>query len=79
MSDRHDWHSLYLEAMLEPDPDNLRQRITRAQEAIAERLESGINGESELGIEERAALSDAQHNLRALLRSARPNRTADTF
>jgi hypothetical protein len=49
----------------------LEDLVDRAQASITQCLEQGSSGETELPHEERLALSDAQHNLRALLRKIR--------
>jgi hypothetical protein len=68
MTARYAWQEPYFAAMLELDPGKVRQRITEAQEAIARRLEEVRDGGWESD-EERNVLSDAQQNLRALIRT----------
>jgi hypothetical protein len=68
MTDQYVWQEFYTAAMLELDPERVRQRINEAQEALAQRLEE-IRKDGTGSEEERMALTDAQQNLRTLLRT----------
>lgn len=71
MTRQYVWQELYTTALLELDPDHLRQRITEAREAIAQRLEE-VKNDGRESEEERRALNDAHQNLRALMRTLDP-------
>jgi len=68
MTREYVWRGAYIAAMLELDPGQLQSRISEARELIARRLEE-INNDSAESEEERSALTDAQQNLRALMRT----------
>ena len=59
-----EWDFLYANALLEPDANRLRERITAAEAAINERLKALADGPSHSP--ERAALTDALRALHAL-------------
>jgi len=63
---RFEWQSLIHEASVELDLDKLRDKITEAESAIFNRLQTlGQNAES---FEERTALQDASNTLLTLKR-----------
>ena len=68
MTREYVWRGAYIAAMLELDPGQLQSRISEARELIARRLEE-INDNTAESEEERSALTDAQQNLRALMRT----------
>ena len=72
MTRKYVWQEAYIAAMLELDPDHLRQRIADARGAMARRLDEMRNDTTE-SEEERSALHDAQQNLRALMRTLDSN------
>lgn len=59
------WQQVYRAALLEPRPEELRQRIEEAQKAIGERIEQ-LNQSDDNSCEERQTLADALRNLRVL-------------
>ena len=68
-----DWDFLYASALLEPDANRLRERITSAEAAIKERLEA--LAESPPDNPEKVALIDALRALHVL--PARRSRAAN--
>lgn len=68
-----DWDFLYANALLEPDPNRLRERIASAEAAINERLNALV--ESPPDNPEKVALIDALRALHVL--PARRSRAAN--
>lgn len=64
--DRFEWQKPVREALLELDPERLKQKVANAEAAIFERLQvlSRDNGTAE----ERQALQDATNSLRVVKR-----------
>ena len=63
---RFEWERIIHEALVELDPDKLREKITEAESVIFERLQA--IGRDHSGSDERNALQDASDTLLTLKR-----------
>ena len=62
------WKTFYQDALLELDPEKMPQKIDAAQNAIADRVEDGLQGRRPIGAAEQQRIADARHYLSYLER-----------
>jgi hypothetical protein len=72
----HQWQSLYRAAILETDPSFVRERINRAERAIADRRHELAPAVGQYAEVEREAMEDALYTLSAL-KTAQQGSSAD--